>query len=203
MTVRPFSMLLTILVLSWQFDVRGQEVPAKPGSTPNHHEYRLLATNKTSTMEKEMNQAAEEGYRFEAAMGGGTSFGGDEAVVIMSKVPADTKALYEYKLLATNKTSTMQKELQQAGDAGFEYKDQTVFNSTFGGREVVVILERDRNAKPMRYEYKLLATKKTSTMQKELSEAGRAGFAFVGMTVAETAFGGKEVVVITRRTLIP
>jgi hypothetical protein len=36
-------------------------------------------------------------------------------------------------------------------------------------------------------------------MQKEMSEAGRAGFVFCGMTVAETAFGGREVVSILRR----
>jgi hypothetical protein len=35
-------------------------------------------------------------------------------------------------------------------------------------------------------------------MQKELIEAGEAGFEFVGMTVAETAFGGKELVTILR-----
>jgi hypothetical protein len=36
-------------------------------------------------------------------------------------------------------------------------------------------------------------------MQKEMSEAGRAGFVFCGMTVAETSFGGREVVSIMRR----
>lgn len=174
------------------------EAPSQE-SASKEFAYRLLATNKTSTMQKEMNQAAEEGYRFAGVMGGDTAFGGSEVVVIMSKLEADSRAVYDYKLLATNKTSTMQKELQEAGDQGFEYKGQSVFSSTFGGREVVVILERDKNAKPPRYEYKLLATKKTGTMQKELTEAGKSGFEFVGVTVAETAFGGKEVVVITRR----
>jgi len=61
-------------------------------------------------------------------------------------------------------------------------------------------MERDRDAAPERHEYKLLATSKTSTMQKELMEAGEAGFQFVGMTVAETAFGGKELVTILRRS---
>ena len=32
-------------------------------------EYRVLATNKTSTMEKELNDAAEQGFRFQAVMG--------------------------------------------------------------------------------------------------------------------------------------
>jgi len=150
-------------------------------------------------MQKEMNEAANAGYRFEGTMGGETSFGGSEVVVVMSRNPAAPKQRYEYKLLATSKTSTMQKELQQAGDAGFEFKGQSVYSSTFGGKEVVVILERDFESKPVQWEYRLLATKKTSTMQKELNEAGAEGFIFVGVTVGETLVGGREVVSILRR----
>ena len=163
-------------------------------------EYRLLATNKTSTMQKEMNASADAGFRYGGVMGGETAFGGSEVVVVMHKDPAnEQRERFQYRLLATNKTSTMQKEMQQAGDAGFEYKGQTVFSTTFGGREVVVILERDREAETRAWEYKLLATSKTATMQKELAEGGEAGFSFVGVTVAETSFGGKEVVSILRR----
>jgi hypothetical protein len=163
-------------------------------------EYKLLATNKTSTMQKEMNEAAASGFRYAGVMGGETSFGGSETVVIMTKDARHPNgSRFGYKLLATNKTSTMQKELQQAGDEGFEYKGQTVFDTTFGGKEVVVILERDPEARVDAWEYKLLATKKTGTMQKELGEAGGQGFEFVGVTVSETSFGGKEVVCILRR----
>jgi hypothetical protein len=169
-----------------------------PVSTGDQIEYRLLATNKTSTMEKEMNQAAADGFRFEGVMGGETAGGGGEAVVIMSHKPNGAGPRYEYRLLATNKTSTMQKELNGAGAAGFLYIGQTVYDSAFGGREVVVILERQESSKTV-YEYKLLATNRTSTMQKELNEAARDGFLFCGMTVAETAFGGREVVSILRR----
>ena len=164
------------------------------------YSYRVLATNKTSTMQKELNEAAEAGYRFEKAMGGNT-LGGSEVVVVMAKNRnAPPNARFAYRLLATSKTSTMQKELQAVGDEGFDYKDQTVFDTSFGGNEVVVILESDRqlNAK-IRFEYKLLATTKTSTMQKELQEAGDAGFKFVGVTVSKTAFGGKEIVSILRK----
>ena len=171
---------------------------AKAAPAPERVEYRVLATNKTSTMQKEMQEAAAAGFQFGGVMGGETSFGGSEVVVVMQKA-ASSKPRYEYRLLATSKTGTMQKEMQEAGDAGFEYRGQTVFKSTFGGKEVVTILERDKDAKPPRYEYKLLATKKTGTMQKELSETGDQGFAFVGLTVAETAMGGSEVVSITRR----
>ncbi len=163
-------------------------------------DYKVVATTKTSTSEKEMNQAADAGFRFGGVMGGETSFGGSEVVAILYRNPGAEPGRYRYKLLATSKTSTMQKEMQEAGDAGYEYKGQTVFQSTFGGKEVVVILERDNSVKtPAMYEYRLLATKKTSTMQKELTEAGAGGFQFVGVTVAETAMGGAEIVSILRR----
>lgn len=191
-------MLITICILFLGVCIGTNNVPV---STGDQVEYRLLAANKTSTMEKEMNQAAAVGFRFEGVMGGETAGGGDEAVVILSRNPDAANAespRYAYKLLATNKTSTMQKELGAAGEAGFLYKGQTVYSSAFGGREVVVILEREEGSKTA-YEYKLLATTRTSTMQKELNEAGRNGFLFCGVTVAETAFGGREVVSILRK----
>lgn len=163
------------------------------------YDYLLLATNKTSTMQKEMQEAAESGYVFAAVMGGDTSFGGEEVVVVMQRQP-DSQPRFEYRLLATSKTSTMQKELQEAGDAGFLFRGQTVFGTTFGGDEPVVILERDRDmVSPDLFEYRLLATKRTSTMQEEVREAGAAGFQFVGVTVASTRFGGNEIVAILKR----
>ncbi len=193
--------ILGRVMAAWGLLAAGTVVAQAPAQTAGNYQYVLLATQKTSTMDKEINQLAKEGYRFAGVMGGETAFGGNETLVIMER-PLGTPARerYRYKLLATQKTSTMQKELKQFGDAGYEYKGQTVFESAFGGQEVVCILERDLELKEVPvYEYKLLATKKTSTMQKELSEVAAQGFQFVGITVAETAFGGKEVVTITRR----
>jgi hypothetical protein len=171
-----------------------------PQGNSGIRDYKLLATQKTSTMQKELNDAAEAGYRFERAMGGTTGFGGKEVVAVMAKNKGENQPRYEYRLLATNKTSTMQKELQDAANAGFEYREQTVFETTYGGHEVVIIVERDREISPRQWEYKLLATNKTSTMQKELQQAADTGFQFVGVTVAKTAFGGNEVVTILRRS---
>ena len=163
-------------------------------------DYRVLATNKTSTMEKEMNEAAGAGYVFAGVMGGETSFGGKEVVVVMVKSSEDAAPERRaYRLLATSRTSTMQKEMQQLGDEGFEYKGQTVFESTFGGKEVSVIMERNPAGAVKQFTYRLLSTSKTSTMQKELKEAGDAGFRLLGMTVAKTALGGSELVSILRK----
>src|SRR5688572_32488517 len=61
-------------------------------------EYKLLATNKTSTMQKEMNEAADAGFRFAGVMGGETSFGGSEAVVIMTRdVSRKEASRFRYK----------------------------------------------------------------------------------------------------------
>jgi hypothetical protein len=152
-------------------------------------------------MQKEMNEAADAGFRFKLVMGGETGVGGKEVVTVMERT-SGAKPQYQYRLLATNRTSTMQKELQEAADAGFEYRGQTVFDSTFGGREVACILEKDLSqASAVRYDYKLLATTRTSTMQKEMQEAAEQGYQVLGLTVAKTAMGGSELVTIVRKQL--
>jgi len=192
--LRPFARLLVLGGWIAAF------LPTAFAQQPHKFDYRVLATNRTSTAEKEMNEAAAAGFVFAAVMGGETGFGGNEVVVVMTK---DTSAAEgqkrAYKLLATSRTSAMQKEMQQLGEEGFDYKAQTIFSSTFGGKEVVVIMERVLGQSARRYEFKLMATSRTSTMQKELREAGDAGFSMVGMTVAKTLLGGAEVVSIMRK----
>ena len=68
--------------------------------------YLLLATSKTSTMQNELNQAAAAGYRVLVA----SRTGGGELGVLLEKL-AEPPELYEYLLLATQRTKTMQKEL--------------------------------------------------------------------------------------------
>jgi hypothetical protein len=161
-------------------------------------DYRVLATSRTSTMEKEMNQAAAAGFRFKLVMGGETA-GGSEVVVLMERDTASA-ARYEYRLLATSRTSTMQRELQQASEAGYDYVGQTIFDSAFGGDEVACILERIAGDRPQpRFIYRLLATNRTSTMQKELQDAAADGYEAVGLTLGKTAMGGNEIVTIVRR----
>jgi hypothetical protein len=160
-------------------------------------DYKVLATSKTSTMEKEMNEAGAAGYRFAAVMGGETAIGGQEVVVLMQK-PAGAAGKFRYKLLSATRTGTMQKEMNEAALDGYDYVGQTVFETLFGGEEVVSIVERG-SAMESEYQYKMVATTKTSTLQRELVELGRDGFEALGMTVGKTALGGSELVVIARK----
>jgi hypothetical protein len=181
---------LVVLAGSWSTAAFAQGGPVQ---------YRVLATSRTSTMQNELNEAADAGFRFDAVMGGETAIGGNETIVIASRRPGDA-AKYQYRLLATNRTSTMQKEMQEAADAGFHYRGQTVFSTRFGGKEVIVILERDvDHSEPGAWDYRLLATSRTSTMQKEVQEAADQGYEVVGLTVADTSIRGKELVTIMRR----
>ena len=178
-------------------------ISAEPIGTENTIEYRLLATTRTSTMQKEMNKAAAQGFRFSDMMGGETTFGGKEIVTAMERfVMSGEEKRFEYVLLATSKTSTMQKELRAAGEKGYAYAGQSVTETVWGTfeKEVVVVLERPVGNTPTRYIYKLLATRRTSSMNKELNRAGNKGFKLQGLTVSETSFGGKEMVAILMKT---
>lgn len=185
--------MLLLSVLAALAAIATPSAQDKPG-----YEFRVLATTFTSTMESELNRGAEAGFRFKTVMGGETANGGNEVVVIMSR-RAGSRPRVSYKLLSTSKTSTMEKELQAAADQGFEYRGQTVFKAAFSGDEVVCILERDKEADVHHSRYRLIATTKTSTLEKEVSLAGAAGYDVLGMTVAKTAFGGRELVAIMRR----
>jgi hypothetical protein len=169
--------------------------------TGTKFDYRVLATNKTSTMEKEINEAAAEGYVFAGAMGGESAFRGNQMVTVMKKDINQPVTGRRYKVLATVKTSTLAKELNDAGKEGFAYCGQTIYSTTFGGREVALVLEYNPENKGTRIEYKLAATARTSTMQKELSPAGEQGFLFQGMVVGNTVFGGSEVISILQKSV--
>ena len=105
---------------------------------PAQERFKLLATNRTGTMQDELNEAGSAGYRFSGTQGGETAFGDREAVVVMELDPEGRR--YRYILLATSRTSTMEEELN-AVPPEFELVGVTVFESMFGGKEAAVILQ--------------------------------------------------------------
>ncbi len=162
---------------------------AKP--TAENLQYKLLATTKTSTMQKELDEAAQAGYR--VLVGAPTS--GTEMAVFLSKegTVADP---YKYKLLATTRTGTMQKELNEMSAEGYRLIPSTMIAKAqlFGNVEIVMLLERPPRVTKM-YEYKLLATTLTSTLQKEVTQAKNDGFVIVGMVSR-----GEHMVVMEKET---
>ncbi len=167
--------------------------PARQSKTESEQQYHLLATTKTSTMQKELDEASSKGYRI--LVGSPTS--GSEMALFLERVaqPPDT---YKYKLLATTRTGTMQKELNESAEGGFRLLARTMISKKqiIGGDEIVIIMERPPKI-VNKYEYKLLATTLTSTLQKEVSEALAAGFILVGMVSR-----GEHMVIMERESAV-
>jgi len=140
-------------------------------------------------MQKELDEVSAQGYRL--LVGSPTS--GSEMAVFLS-LDGTVENPYKYKLLATTRTGTMQKELNEAADGGFRLVPSTMIakKQVLGSVEIVMIMEKSPSEN-IQYEYKLLATTLTSTLQKEVSEALDAGFHIVGMVSR-----GEHMVVMER-----
>ncbi len=110
----------------------------KVATPPDTYEYQLLATTRTGTMQKEIEEAAGRGFRIlpSTMLAKSQMFGGVEIVLMMEKAPNST-VTYEYRLLATSRTSTMQEEMDLATSEGF-----TVLGIA-SRDEHVVIMERE------------------------------------------------------------
>jgi hypothetical protein len=163
-------------------------------------DYRMLATSKTSTMEKELNEGAAAGYRFSKVMGGKATNGGQVIIAMVKDPILPGQEIRKYRLLATTRTSTMQTEMQQLADGGYSYLDHTVFESASGGKEVAVIMELNSlKSEGPHSSYRLLATTRSSTMEKELQAAGTQGYELLGFSVGKTGAGGSEIIAILRK----
>ena len=96
-------LLVSFIVLTSSASARAQ-IDVEPGQR-----YLLLAAERTSTMQDELDEAAALGFRIVT----GSPTSGDEIVIFLERVttPPDT---YQYQLLATSRTGTMQRELEEA-----------------------------------------------------------------------------------------
>ena len=155
---------------------------------PDQH-YLLLAATRTSTMQEELSEAAALGFRI--VVGSPTS--ADEMVILLERV-ATPPDVYSYQLLATSNTSTMQEELDEAASRGFRLLPSTMISksSMWGGDELVMVLERSPG-EVLRYEYRLLATNRTATLQTEVTQARAEGFEIRGL-----ASRGEHIVIMGR-----
>jgi hypothetical protein len=177
----------TIALLVLLVSVTPAAPSQKPAIDPNLQNL-VLATQRTTTMQKELDVAAKQGFRVVAGLPHD-----DEVVLLLDRVPQSSTP-YTYRLLATNRTSTMEKELNEAGRDGFRFMPRTTVEK---GDEVLLVMERDPQP-TQRYEYKLLATNRTSTLQKELNEASKDGFMLRGTFNRDEAMAVMERAVISR-----
>ena len=133
-------------------------------------DYVFLDTDKTSTLQRELQEAADNGYRLVSGYG---SWG--RPTVILEKVLEPEPI--GYLLLATAKTGTLQDEIAEAATQGHR------LTSVFGkGGEAVVIMQRAPGQAAPTHEYVVLGAKRIDTMEEEFLTAAANGFKLVGQS---------------------
>ena len=153
-------------------DDRSYKVPLAPMAeaqvaTPD---YLFLDTEQTSTLQRELQEAADNGYRLVPGQG---SLG--RRTVILEKV-LDPEPI-EYLLLATAKTGTLQDEIAEAATHG--YRLTSVIAT---GGEAMVVMQRAPGQADPTHEYVVLGAKRVGTMEKEFLAAAANGFKLVGQS---------------------
>ena len=153
-------------------DDRSYKVPLAPMAeaqvaTPD---YVFLDTQQTSTLQRELQEAADNGYRLVSGYG---SWG--RPTVILEKVLEPEPI--EYLLLATAKTGTLHDEIAEAATQGYRFT--SVFE-IFG--EALAVMQRAPGQADPTHEYVVLGTKRLGTMEEEFLAAAANGFKLVGQT---------------------
>jgi hypothetical protein len=148
---------------------RNRETPAAQMG----REYKVLTTFKRGTLEKEMNQAAKEGYEFFYAAPG--------LVTLMVRDPKVKTAQYEYKILGTNRVNTMEKEMNELSATGFVYRA----TSTGGGGLATIFEKKLSGTTATKYETKLLTQLTDTGTNKQIQELMQTGFELMDVTNLE------------------
>lgn len=147
----------------------------------DNQSFLILSTKKIETMEKELDEVAAKGYR--------VLYGAPTAAVDMAiflERLDKTEEPYAYKILATSRNKTMEKELNELAAQGYRLLPRTiVFKQGFLTAELVMVMERAPNSKKI-YEYKLIQARKETKLHEKIDAAIAEGFAPVTMiTIGE------------------
>jgi len=167
---------IAFIVLSTAAVLHGQE----------RDRYLLLAAARTGTMQEEINTTAATGYRVLAA----SRTEGSEVVVVLEQTPDK----YQYRLLATTRTGTLQREINEAAEAGYRVVARAVTTKrTSGGNltralggntrdegELLILMEKGPEG-GVTAQYQVLATGRTGTLQKEISQAAINGYVLLAL----------------------
>ena len=187
----------------------GQGAHTSEADAGDSSAYKVLATRRASTLERELNEAAAAGYRLQTLTWhtGGSLWGtiplpGDRREMMAIVARGAQPGRFSYRVVAARDETELEIEgrLNEAGRAGFRV------------REVgpSVILERDAAADPVATEFRVVTTTRISTLEAEIAAAGRDGYRPVGLAPPAAVEGlvailsrPRPVVTVTVRSASP
>jgi len=144
-------------------------------ATRPEYQYLLLSTIRASTIQRELQEAADRGYRL---------LPGDwQPTLLLEKAPEIAPT--EYLVLSATKIGTIQQEMNEASAHGYHFvsllRADRDPRDIFGGTQrLTAVMERRKGMDTRTHEQLLLATFSTKTMERELIAELRKGFRLVG-----------------------
>jgi len=180
--------LLLILTASAasQDKSKSDKVPIDPDQS-----YLVLSTKQIKTIERELDEVAAKGFR---VLYGAPTQQFDMAL-LLKRVQEAEQAPFCYKVLATMRNKTMEKEMNEAASQGYRLLPRTViFKQGLFTAELVMLMEREPKSKKS-YVYKLIAAGKEVKLHKKIDESIALGFSPVTMITI-----GEHVIVMEKET---
>jgi hypothetical protein len=160
-------------------------------ATPDQQrfEYKALGANKISTIRKELEGAAAQGWELRGLTANSAlmPFTVSETIAVMERESGQTKQKFEYQFLTAKREGTLQKELDASVSEGFHPVAMSV-NRDNNAASVMfalpvfrydLILRRSIEnpvAEKGTREYRLISTMKAGTMEKEMNQLAAKGY---------------------------
>jgi hypothetical protein len=134
-----------------------------PGS-----QYRMVSALRASTVERELNQKAGEGYEV---------VGGSFMNVLLEKLAGNSPE-HSYRVIGAIRGTTLQNEIDEAGRAGFRVVRAAIMSNPNSKAETVVVMER-MSSSVHRYQYQWVSASRLadSSLLDNLLTAGYAPIA--------------------------
>jgi hypothetical protein len=166
-------------------------MPSQNNATPDQQrfEYKALAANKISTIRKELEDAAAQGWELRGLTSSSSlmPLTVSETVVVIERESGRSKQKYEYRLLTAKREGTLQKEMDASVSEGFQpvaisvTRDNNPASFVFAllALRYDLILRRSIEnpaAEKGAREYRFISTIKAGTMEKEMNQLAAKGY---------------------------
>ena len=191
--MRRTIFVLTLLLALTSSAVAQDKAKTDSVKIDDDQTYLVLSTKRIQTMEKELDEVSAKGFR---VLYGAPTEQWDMAI-LLRRVQDSGQAPYGYKVLATSRNKTMQKELNEVARQGYRLLPRTIiFKQGFFTAELVMLMEREPKSGKS-YEYKLVTAGKETKLHKKIDEAVAQGFSPVTMITI-----GEHVIVMEKETTV-
>jgi len=179
---------LLMILAATAFTVSAQTKKADRVKLDDDQSFLILSTKRIQTMEEELDEVAAKGFR---VIYGAPTITLDMALFLEKN--QNPEQPFSYKILATSRNKTMEKEINEQAAKGFRLLPRTmVFKQGLFTSEVVSVMERAFESRA-KYEYKLVEAGKETKLQAKIDAARADGFEPITMITL-----GEHVVVMEK-----